>query len=56
MESTDQADPSCSVLQNFMNIDGTMFLFFVPWLSAGPQNPQTLTASQSKYENFGPKI
>jgi hypothetical protein len=24
--------------------------------SAGPQKPQTLTASKPKYENFGPKI
>jgi hypothetical protein len=39
-----------------MNIDGTTFyLFFLfPWFSAGPQNPETLTASKSKYENFEP--
>jgi hypothetical protein len=41
-----------------MNINGTrLFLFFLsPWVSAGPQKPQTLTASKTKYEKFGPKI
>ena len=41
-----------------MNIDGmTLILFFSsPPFSAGPQKPQTLTASKIKYEKFGPKI
>jgi hypothetical protein len=41
-----------------MNINGTtLFLFSLfPWISAGPQKPQTLTASKTKYEKFGPKI
>ena len=41
-----------------MNINGTtLFLFSLsPWVSAGPQKPQALTASKPKYENFGPKI
>jgi hypothetical protein len=41
-----------------MNINGTtLFLFFLsPQVSAGPQKPQTLTASKCKYEKFGPKI
>ena len=59
MGSTDQADPSCFyVLQNFMNINGTaLFLFFLsPRVSGGPQKPQTMSASKSKYEKFGPKI
>ena len=30
--------------------------FLSPWLVAGPQKPQTLTASNPKCENFGPKI
>ena len=35
-----------------MNIDRTtlFFIFFYPPFSAGPQKPQTLTASKSKYE------
>ena len=39
MGSTDQADPSFFLLQNFMNIDGmTLILFFSsPPFSAGPQ-------------------
>jgi hypothetical protein len=41
-----------------MNITGTMlFLFFLPpWFSAGPQKPQTWTASKTQYENFEPKV
>ena len=41
-----------------MNINGiTLFLFFLaPRVSAGPQKPQTLTASKTKYEKLGPKI
>jgi hypothetical protein len=41
-----------------MNIDGTMLFLFSssPMFSAGPQKPQTLKASKTKYENFGPKI
>ena len=51
--STNQAIPSCFyILQNFMNINGTMlFLFYLsPGVSAGPQKPQTSTASKTKYE------
>ena len=46
------------VVQYFININGTMlFLFSLsPWVSAGPQKPQTFTASKTKYEEFGPKI
>ena len=46
------------LLQNFMNINGTtLFLIFLsPRVSEGPQKPQTLTASKTKYEKFGPKI
>ena len=45
------------LLQDFMNIDGmTLILIFLfPRLSAGPHKPQTLTASKTKYEKFGPK-
>ena len=32
------------------------FIFLSPLLSAGPQKPQTLTASKIKHENFWPKI
>jgi hypothetical protein len=41
-----------------MNIDGTTLIlsFWLPRLSAGPQKPQKLTASKTKYEKFGPKI
>ena len=41
-----------------MNIDGMTFIliFWFPQSSAGPQKPQTLTASKTKYEKFGPKI
>ena len=41
-----------------MNINGKMlFLIFLsPRVSEGPQKPQTLTASKTKYEKFGPKI
>ena len=44
--------------QNFMNIDAmTLILFFLsPWLVEGPQKPQTLTASKTKYEKFGSNI
>ena len=46
------------LLQNFMSIDGTtlIFIFWFPQLSAGPQKPQTLTASKTKYEKFRPKF
>ena len=30
-----------------------VFIFLSPRVSAGPQKPQTLTASKSKYEKFG---
>ena len=41
-----------------MNIDGTMLFLFslFPRVSAGPQKPQTLTASKTKYEKLGQKI
>jgi hypothetical protein len=41
-----------------MNINGTtLFLFLLSLrVSAGPQKPQTLTASKTKYEKFGPKF
>jgi hypothetical protein len=41
-----------------MNINGTtLFLFSLsPRVPAGPQKPQTLTASKTKYEKFGPEI
>ena len=32
------------------------FIFLSPRLVAGPQKAQTLTASEQKYENFGPII
>ena len=32
------------------------YFFLSPRVSAGPQKPQTLTASKPKYEKFGPKI
>ena len=57
--AVDQSSFSKSfLLNNFMNINGTMlFLFFLsPRVSGGPQKPQTMTASKSKYEKFGPKI
>ena len=35
----------------------TLFLFSLSSrVSAGPQKPQSLTASKTKYENYGPKI
>ena len=41
-----------------MNIDGTtlILIFWFPALNAGPQKLQTLTASKTEYEKFGPKI
>ena len=40
-----------------MNIDGMALISFLfPWLVAGPQKPQTLTASKPIYENVGPKF
>ena len=41
-----------------MNIDGTTFVLIscFPWVSAGPQKSQTLTAQKNKYEKFGPQI
>ena len=40
-----------------MNIDGTSLISIAwfPELSAGPQKPQTLTASK-QYEKFGLKV
>jgi hypothetical protein len=37
----------------------SIFVFFsksFPFISAGPQKPQILTASKIKYEKLGPKI
>ena len=41
-----------------MNIDGTTLFSSksFPLISAGPQKPQKVTASKTKYEKFGPKI
>ena len=41
-----------------MNIDvmTLILIFLFRQLSAGPQKPQTLTASKIKYEKLGPKI
>ena len=46
------------LLQNFLNIDGTMLILFFssPPFSAGPQKLGTLTASKIKYEKFCPKF
>ena len=54
--STDQGIPSCFYFR--ISFHGTtLFLFFLsPQVSGGPQKPQTLIASKSKYEKFGPKI
>jgi hypothetical protein len=35
---------------------GCFYYFLSPWVSAGPQKPQTLTASKGKHEKFGPKF
>ena len=58
MGSTDQADPSCLYFRiSWILIEHTLILFFLPpQLVAGPQKPQTLTASKPKYENFEPKF
>jgi hypothetical protein len=58
MGSTDQADPSCFYFRiSWILMERRWFYFFLsPPLVAGPQKPQTLTASKPKYENFGPKI
>ena len=38
-------------------MEQSCFSFFLsPRVSGGPQKPETLTASKSKYEKFGPKI
>ena len=36
--------------------NNVVFIFLSPRVSEGPQKPQTLTASKTKYEKFGPKI
>ena len=68
LQGRDGIQTSCAVnrssyskmflLQNIMNINGTtLFLFFLsPLVSAGPQKPQTLTASKTKNEKFGSKF
>ena len=56
--STDQAPPSCFYFRVswILMEQHFFFIFLSPRVSAGPQKPQTLTASKTKYENFGPKI
>ena len=56
--STDQAIPSCFYFRIlWILMEQRCFYFFLsPRVSAGPQKPQTLTASKIKYEKFGPKI
>ena len=56
--STDQALPSCFYFRiSWILMEWHWFYFFLsPSFSAGPQKPQTLTPSKSKYENFWPKI
>ena len=57
MGSTDQADPSCIYFRiSLILMERRWFFSLSPPLDAGPQKPQTLTASKPKYENFGPKI
>ena len=48
MGSTDQVDPSFFLLQNFMNIDGTLCAGPTLTLS-GPQKPLKLTALKIEY-------
>ena len=45
------------LLQNFLKINRTTLFSSksFPLISAGPQKPQKLTASNIKYEKFGPK-
>jgi hypothetical protein len=56
--STDQAIPSCFYFRiSWILLEQLFFYFFLsPRVSAGPQKLQTLTASKTKYEKFGPKI
>ena len=56
--STDQGIPSCFYFRiSWILLEQRCFYFFLsPRVSGGPQKPQTLTASKSKYEKFGPKI
>ena len=56
--STNQSIPSCFYFKiSWMLMKQRCFYFFLsPRVSAGPQKPQTLTASKTNYEKFGPKI
>ena len=56
--STDQAIPCCFNFRiSWILVEQRCFYFFLsPRVSGGPQKPQTLTASKSKYEKFGQKI
>ena len=56
--STDQAIPTCfSFKISRISMEQSCFYFFLsPRVSGGPQKLQTLTASKTKYEKFGPKI
>ena len=51
--TTNQALPSCFYFR-ISRILMEQYFFLSPWVSAGPQKPQTLTASKTKYEKFGP--
>ena len=56
--STDKAIPSFFYFRiSWILMEQRYFYFFLsPRVSAGPQKPQTLTASKTKYEKFGSKI
>ena len=55
--STDQAIPSCFYFRiSWISMKQRCFYLFPPWVSGGPQKLQTLTASKTKFEKFGPKI
>ena len=56
--STDQAIPSCFYFRiSWILVEQCCFYFFLsPRVSGGPQKPQTLTASKTKYEKLGPKF
>ena len=51
--STDQAIPSCFYFRiSWILMEQHFFYFFLyPWISAGPQKPQTLTASKTTLES-----
>ena len=56
--STDQAIPSCFYFRiSWISMEQRCFYFFLsPRVSGGPQKLQTLTASKTECEKFGPKI